>query len=74
MSRLPILVAASAALLLVAGCADRTITKETQGQIVGGVTGAAVGSLFGSGSGNALMIGAGAVVGTIAGGEIAKGM
>ena len=60
------------ALTVLAGCEN--IDKTTQGQIIGGATGAAVGSLFGSGTGNALAIGAGAVAGTIIGGNVAEGM
>jgi hypothetical protein len=40
---------------------------------MGGVGGAAVGSLIGGGTGQAVAIGAGAVLGTIAGGRIADG-
>ncbi|MGM0585920.1 MAG: hypothetical protein ACQEUZ_14845 [Pseudomonadota bacterium] len=64
--------ACALALLGVTACADYTLTRETQGQILGGATGAAVGSLFGAGGGQAAAIGAGAVVGAIAGGEIFK--
>lgn len=60
--------------LTVAGCEGAPVSKKTQGQVIGGVTGAAVGSLFGGGSGRIIATGAGAVVGTIAGGEIAKDM
>ncbi|SFH84300.1 glycine zipper 2TM domain-containing protein [Albimonas pacifica] len=65
---------AAAALVALAGCSGVPVSKETQGQVIGGVTGAAVGSLFGGGSGKIVATGAGAVIGTIAGGEIAKGM
>ncbi|MDF2231591.1 glycine zipper 2TM domain-containing protein [Albimonas sp. CAU 1670] len=69
----PIRAAAVAALgaLALAGCSNVPIDKKTQGQVLGGVTGAAVGSLFGGGSGRIVATGAGAVIGTIAGGELA---
>ena len=66
--------AAALALLALAGCSGVPIDKRTQGQVLGGVTGAAVGSLFGGGSGQIVATGVGAVVGTIAGGEIADDM
>lgn len=46
--------------------------KRLTGQVLGGVTGAALGSLVGGGTGRALAIGAGAVVGGILGGEAAN--
>lgn len=62
------------AALALSACENAPIDKRTQGQILGGVTGAAVGSAFGAGSGQALAIGAGAVLGTIAGGNIGERM
>lgn len=47
--------------------------KRLQGQVIGGVTGAALGSLVGGGTGRSIAIGAGAVVGSIIGGEVSKG-
>jgi uncharacterized protein YcfJ len=66
---------AAVVLLAVGGlCACSTMTPQEQnrmtGQIVGGATGAALGSLVGGGTGRSIAIGAGAVVGTIVGGNI----
>jgi hypothetical protein len=61
-------------LLAAAGCENIPIDKRTQGQIAGGVTGAAVGSMFGGGTGRLIATGAGAVLGSIAGGKIADEM
>ena len=66
------LAAAALALVALAGCSGVPIDKKTQGQVLGGVTGAAVGSLFGGGSGQIVATGAGAVIGAIAGGELAE--
>ena len=49
--------AAALALLALAGCSGVPIDKRTQGQVLGGVTGAAVGSLFGGGSGQIVATG-----------------
>ncbi len=65
---------ALAAITLLAACESAPISKETQGQIIGGATGAAVGSLFGGGTGRIVATGVGAVAGSIVGGEVAKGM
>jgi uncharacterized protein YcfJ len=56
-----------------AGCASMTPEeqKRATGQIVGGVTGAALGSLVGGGTGRSIAIATGAVVGTVVGGEVA---
>ncbi len=65
-------VLATAAVLVASGCANMTPDqKHLTGQIVGGATGAALGSLIGNGTGRMVAIGAGAVLGTIAGGKIA---
>ncbi|MEF9942595.1 MAG: hypothetical protein RR758_00175 [Burkholderiaceae bacterium] len=66
-----------AALPALSGCASYGNMSESDqrrmtGQVVGGVTGAALGSLIGGGTGKALAIGAGAVVGGILGGEVAN--
>ena len=59
------------ALFTLAGCATMTTAeKKLTGQIVGGATGAALGSLIGGGTGRLVAVGAGAVLGTIAGGKI----
>jgi uncharacterized protein YcfJ len=54
------------------GCSNSASDRKLRGQVVGGATGAAVGSLFGSGSGRAMAIGAGAVLGTVVGGKVAE--
>lgn len=46
--------------------------RRLTGQVLGGVTGAALGSLVGGGTGRSIAIGAGAVVGSIVGGEVAQ--
>jgi outer membrane lipoprotein SlyB len=57
------------------GCATMTPQeRHLTGQIVGGATGAALGSLIGGGTGRLVAVGAGAVLGTIAGGKIANNM
>jgi len=66
-----------AALPAFSGCAtyddmSHQEKKRLTGQVLGGVTGAALGSLVGGGTGRALAIGAGAVVGGILGGEAAQ--
>lgn len=67
-SRLAILAAAT----LLAACENAPIDKRTQGQIVGGVAGAAIGSTIGGGSGRVVATGAGAVLGTMVGGAVAE--
>lgn len=64
-------VAAAIAVLTLASCESVPLERRTQGMILGGATGAAVGSLFGGGSGRVIATGVGAVVGAIAGSEIA---
>ena len=55
-------------------CSSMTPQEQQRatGQIIGGVTGAALGSLVGGGTGRAIAIGAGAVIGTVVGGEVAS--
>jgi outer membrane lipoprotein SlyB len=63
---------AAAALLVLTSCANMTPQeKKLTGQIAGGVTGAALGSLVGGGTGRIVAAGAGAVLGTIVGGNLA---
>lgn len=69
----PVMAASAALALVLSACTDSPEDRRTRAQVMGGVGGAAVGSLFGSGSGQAVAIGAGAVLGTIAGGKIADG-
>lgn len=54
------------------GCANMTPQEQNKatGQIVGGVTGAALGSLIGGGAGRTVAIASGAVIGTVVGGQI----
>jgi uncharacterized protein YcfJ len=68
-----LLVVISAVACLLAGCASMTPDeKKVASQVAGGVTGAAVGSLFGGGTGRVVMTGAGAVLGTVVGGKVAE--
>jgi uncharacterized protein YcfJ len=67
-----LLVAVSAGSLTLSGCANTPEDRKLRGQVIGGVTGAAVGSMFGGGSGQVIMTGAGAVLGTVVGGRMAE--
>lgn len=60
------------AALALGGCANMTPEQQNRatGQVVGGVTGAALGSLIGGGTGRSIAIASGAVIGTVVGGEI----
>lgn len=60
-----------AAAFLLAACENAPIDRRTQGQLLGGAAGAAVGSTIGGGSGNIVATGAGAVLGAIVGGNLA---
>lgn len=63
---------ALAGALALTSCANMTPQeKRLTGQIAGGVTGAAIGSLIGGGTGRIVATGAGAVLGTIIGGNVA---
>lgn len=66
-------IAAMLAALVVTGCSNMSPEQQrrTTGQVLGGVTGAALGSLIGGGTGRSIAIGAGAVTGAIVGGNIA---
>jgi outer membrane lipoprotein SlyB len=66
----PVILIASA--LLVSACENAPIDRRTQGQIVGGVAGAALGATIGGGTGQLVATGAGAVLGTIVGGAVAE--
>ena len=66
--------AALGALLALAACEGVPIDQRTQGQILGGATGAVLGSTIGGGSGRVIATGAGAVLGTMVGGNIADRM
>jgi outer membrane lipoprotein SlyB len=64
---------ALAGTLGIAGCSNMTPQeKKLTGQIAGGVTGAAIGSLIGGGTGRVVAVGAGAVLGTVLGGNVAE--
>jgi uncharacterized protein YcfJ len=63
---------ATLAVGLVTGCATTPEGKRLEGQIVGGVTGAALGSLIGGGTGRVVAAGAGAVLGAVVGGKVAE--
>lgn len=60
--------------LALGGCAGMTPDERSRatGQVVGGVSGAALGSLIGGGSGRSIAIASGAVIGTVVGGEVAS--
>ena len=66
--------AALAALLALSACEGVPIDQRTQGQIIGGATGAVLGSTIGGGTGRVVATGAGAVLGTMVGGNIADRM
>jgi len=64
---------ATVSFLALPGCADMTPEqRQLTGQVAGGVTGAAIGSRFGGGSGRVVATGAGAVLGTVVGGHVAQ--
>ncbi|MGF1658755.1 MAG: glycine zipper 2TM domain-containing protein [Rubrimonas sp.] len=65
---------ALAALLALSACEGVPIDQRTQGQILGGATGAVLGSTIGGGTGRVVATGAGAVLGTMVGGNIADRM
>jgi surface antigen len=75
-----IAVALSTALVMpmVAGCAQNAdgsgIDGQTMGQVIGGVSGAFLGSQFGEGSGKIVASVAGAMLGAWAGSKIVQGM
>ena len=60
--------------LTMGSCANMTLQEKDRaaGQVVGGVTGAALGSLIGGGTGRSIAIASGAVVGSVLGGEMAS--
>ena len=64
---------ATVSFLALPGCADMTPEqRQLSGQVAVGVTGAAIGSRFGGGSGRVVATGAGAVLGTVVGGHVAQ--
>lgn len=60
--------------LALSACESVPFDQRTQGQIIGGATGAVLGSAIGGGSGQIIAVGAGAVLGTIVGGNVADRM
>ncbi len=70
--RLEVAFVAGLAVLGLGGCANMTPQEQNKatGQIVGGVTGAALGSLIGGGTGRTVAIASGAVIGTVVGGQV----
>ena len=62
------------AVLGLLACEGVPIDKRTQGQVLGGATGAVLGSTIGGGTGQLVAVGAGAVLGTMVGGNIGERM
>ncbi len=62
------------ALFALSACEGVGIDKRTQGQVLGGATGAVLGSTIGGGTGRIVATGAGAVLGTMVGGNIGQQM
>ncbi len=69
-----IIVAIAATFTLLATSCSTPPTKQQVGLVTGGIAGAAIGSLFGGGSGKVLATGIGAVGGAFIGSEIGKSM
>lgn len=61
-------------LILLSNCADDPNRKQNIGTVLGGATGALIGSTLGGGDGNLVAIGAGAVVGAFLGNQIGASM
>lgn len=66
--------AATAALFLVAACAQEPGQKEGLGTVLGGVAGGVAGAQLGKGTGRSVAIGIGAVLGALAGGEVGRSL
>ena len=60
--------------MVFSGCSDIGLSKQTQGTILGGATGAVVGSQIGGGTGSLVAAGVGAVGGALVGSEVGKSM
>lgn len=56
------------------GCSGTGLSKQTQGTIIGGGTGALIGSQIGGGTGAIVATGIGAVGGALVGSEVGKSM
>ena len=73
-TRLYLLSLAAASSLVVSGCSSLPANNQTGGTIIGGATGALIGSQFGGGRGAAVGAGVGAVGGALVGSAIGKNM
>jgi surface antigen len=60
--------------LAMCGCAGTMGPKETGGTVIGGATGAVIGSQIGSGSGRLLGVAIGTLAGAVIGGEIGRSL
>lgn len=60
--------------LTISGCSDIGLNKQTQGAILGGASGALIGSQIGGGGGAIVATGIGAVGGALIGSEVGKSM
>lgn len=69
----PVLLITVAA-LMVSGCSNIGLSKQTQGTIAGGAAGALIGSQIGGGTGSIVAAGVGAVGGALVGSEVGKSM
>lgn len=56
------------------GCSDIGLSKQTQGTILGGATGALVGAQIGGGTGSIVAAGVGAVGGALVGSQVGNSM
>lgn len=61
-------------LVILSNCADDPNRKQNMGTVLGGATGALIGSTLGGGDGNLVAIGAGAVIGAFLGNQIGASM
>ncbi len=61
-------------LVILSNCADDPNRKQNMGTILGGATGALIGSTLGGGDGNLVAIGAGAVIGAFIGNQVGASM
>lgn len=73
MKIIPILFVTASAVIF-SGCSDIGLSKQTQGTILGGATGALVGAQVGGGTGSIVGAGIGAVGGALVGSEVGKSM
>lgn len=62
------------AVSLISSCADDPNRKQNMGTVLGGATGALIGSTLGGGNGNLVAIGAGAVIGAFIGNKVGASM